>query len=60
MLIGTVVTGIVGGGAWLYSKRKKNKDHEEECKKIEQTLDNEVKLSEKENADIDCEKISDN
>lgn len=51
VLIGTMVTGIVGGGVWLYSKRKKNKEHEEECKKIEQTLDNEVELSEKNNVD---------
>ena len=42
-LIGTAVTGIIGGGVWLHSQRKK--EHQEECKKIEQTFDNEVKLA---------------
>ena len=58
VLVGTAVTGIVGGGVWLYSKRKKKKEHKEDCKKIEQTLDNEVKLSVEETADIDSEKVS--
>lgn len=44
-LAGAAVTGAIGGGAWLYSKKKKKKEHEEECKKIEQTLDDEVKLA---------------
>lgn len=58
VLIGTAVSGIIGGGVWLHSKRKKKKDHQEECKKIEQTLVNEVKLAAEEKADADSEKNS--
>lgn len=55
-LTGTAVTGIIGGAVWLHSKRKKKKEHQEECKKIEQTLDNEVKLAAEEAADMNSEK----
>lgn len=51
-------TGIIGGGAWLYSKRKKKKEHQEECTKIEQIFDNEVKLAAEEKTDADSEKNS--
>ena len=57
-LIGTAVTGIIGGGVWLHSKRKKKKEHQEECKEIEQTLDNEVKLAAEETVGMDSEKTS--
>ena len=57
-LIGMAATGIIGGGAWLYSKRKKKKEHQEECKKIEQVFDNEVKLAAEEKTDADSEKNS--
>ena len=39
-------------------KRKKKKEYQEECKEIEQTLDNEVKLASEERADVDFEKTS--
>lgn len=57
VLIGTVVSGIIGGCVWLYSNRKKKKEYQEECKKIEQIFDNEVKLSTEENADTGSEKV---
>lgn len=57
-LIGTAVTGLIGGGIWIHSKRKKKKEYQEECKKIKQTLDNEVKLAVEEKADADSEKSS--
>lgn len=44
-LAGIILIGLIGGGVWFYSKRQKNKRHDEECKKIKETLDNEVKLS---------------
>ncbi len=58
VLLGTAVTGMIGGCVWLYSKRKKKKEYQEECKEIEQTLDNEVKLASEERADVDFEKTS--
>lgn len=54
--IGGVLTGTVSGFliALFLSKRKKKKEHQTECKRIEQTLDNEVKLA-KEKSDVDSE-----
>lgn len=56
VLIGIGVVGMIRGGVWIISKRKKKEEHQKECRQIEQTLGNEVKLATEEEADVNSGK----